>query len=178
MTSLNDTVGNGWVRQRCRVSCVTGVSNWYWLTVGHGLLSSKQVWVEGECFYFFCFFTFIHFPLSPSFSSPLLSFLFLISLSLGDDTKWPIRIDGTLNPSTMSNDTVMSSQWRTSAMELPALLKIHVHKWCQIMHSDGFLSRLLLAWRDIGICFSTCSFVRPSVRPSVLLFVRQHLRQL
>ena len=24
-------------------------SNWYWLTVGQGLLSLQQVWVEGEC---------------------------------------------------------------------------------------------------------------------------------
>ena len=37
----------------------------YWLSVGHGLLSLQQVRVEGECFYFFCFFTLIHFPLSP-----------------------------------------------------------------------------------------------------------------
>ena len=33
-----DTRG-GWVWRRCRVSYVTGVSNWYWLTVGQGLLS-------------------------------------------------------------------------------------------------------------------------------------------
>ena len=29
----------GWVVRRCRVSYVTGASNWYWLTVGQGLLS-------------------------------------------------------------------------------------------------------------------------------------------
>ena len=31
--------GGGWVVRRCRVSYVTGASNWYWLTVGQGLLS-------------------------------------------------------------------------------------------------------------------------------------------
>ena len=54
----------GWMRPRCRVSCVTGASNWYWLTVGQGLLFLHQVRVEGECFYFFCFFTFIPVSLS------------------------------------------------------------------------------------------------------------------
>ena len=56
----------GWFGEvRCRVSCITEVSNWYWLTVGQGLLSLQQVWVEGECFCFFCFFTFIQIPHSP-----------------------------------------------------------------------------------------------------------------
>ena len=42
--------------------------------------------VEGECFYFFCSFSFIHFLFSTvsSRSSPLLSHLSLFSLSLGD----------------------------------------------------------------------------------------------
>ena len=31
-------------------------SNWYWLTVGQGLLSLQQVMVEEECLYFFCSF--------------------------------------------------------------------------------------------------------------------------
>ena len=30
--------GYEWVRQRCRVSYITGASSWYWLTVGQGLL--------------------------------------------------------------------------------------------------------------------------------------------
>ena len=42
-----------------------GASNRYWLTFGQSLLSLQQVRVEGECFYFFCFFTVIHFPFSP-----------------------------------------------------------------------------------------------------------------
>ena len=38
---------------------------------------------RGGCFYFFCFFTFINFPLlCPSLSSPLLSLLSLFFLSL------------------------------------------------------------------------------------------------
>ena len=56
--------GGGWVRQRCSVSYVTGASNLDWLAAGQGLLSLQQVGVEGECYYFFCFLTFIHFPLS------------------------------------------------------------------------------------------------------------------
>ena len=57
--------GGCWVRQRCRVSCVTGASIWYWFTVGQGLLFLQQVRIDGECFYFFCSFTFIHFSFSP-----------------------------------------------------------------------------------------------------------------
>ena len=59
------------------VSCILhhrGV-HWYWLPVGQGLLSFKQAMVEGECFYFFCFFTFIPVPLS----SLSLSFICTIS---------------------------------------------------------------------------------------------------
>ena len=75
-----------WVRQRCRVSCVTGASNWYWFTVGQGLPSLQQVSVEGECFYFFCFFTYIHFPPSPlslSFISSTISSPFLWKTTQG-----------------------------------------------------------------------------------------------
>ena len=63
-------------------------------------------------YYFFCFFTFIHFPLSlppppppppyPSLSFPLLSLLSLFTLSLGDETKWPTRVDVSLNPNTIN----------------------------------------------------------------------------
>ena len=38
----------------------------------------------------------------PSLSSPLLSLLFLFSLSLWDDTKWLIRVDMLLNPNTVN----------------------------------------------------------------------------
>ena len=69
---LREVVG---LRQRCHVSYVTGASYWDWFTVGQGLLSLQQVRVKGECFYFFCFFTFIHFPISP------LSFIYLLLFS-------------------------------------------------------------------------------------------------
>ena len=38
----------------------------------------------------------------PSLSSPLLALLSLFSLSLGDDTKWPIRVDVSLKPNTIN----------------------------------------------------------------------------
>ena len=108
--------GDGWVRQRCCVSYVTGASNWDWLTVEQGLLSLQQVRVDGEWFYFFCFFIFIHFPLSPlslSFISSTISSICLLpvygrwhkmthkGLSLGDHTKWSTRVDVSLNPNTI-----------------------------------------------------------------------------
>ena len=67
------------MRQRCHLSYVTRASNWYRLTAGQGLLSLQQVWVEWECFHFFCVFTFIHFPLSPLSLSHLLIYLFCLS---------------------------------------------------------------------------------------------------
>ena len=72
------SLGGGWVRRRCSVAFVTGSPNWYWLTVGQGLLSLQQVRIEGEWCYFFCSFTFFHFhlfPLSLSFIFSTISFL-------------------------------------------------------------------------------------------------------
>ena len=66
------------------VSYITGASNWYWLAVGQGLLSLYWVRVEGECFYFFCFFTFIPVPLSSlslSFISSTLSSISFLPFS-------------------------------------------------------------------------------------------------
>ena len=63
--------------ERCRVSYVTGASNWYWLTVGQGLLSLQQVRVDGECFYFS---TFIPVPLSPLPHSVIPSTISSVSL--------------------------------------------------------------------------------------------------
>ena len=65
--NIDPVWGGGWVRQRCRVSYVTGASNWYWLTVGQGLLTLQQVRIEGNVFLF---------PVSS------LSFIFLSLLSL------------------------------------------------------------------------------------------------
>ena len=72
------------MRQRCHVSCITGASKWYWLTVRRGLLQLQQVRVEGEYFNFFCFFTFIHFPpssLSLSFITSTISSISLLPFS-------------------------------------------------------------------------------------------------
>ena len=90
----------GWVRQICHVSYITRASNWYWLTVGQGLLSLQHIRIEGGMFLFLlflCFHSFSFFP-CPSLSS-LLSF-FLLSL---DDTKWHTRVDVSLNPNTINN---------------------------------------------------------------------------
>ena len=66
---------DGWVRKRC-VSYVTGARP---ATVGQGRLPLRQLTVEEECFYFFCFFTSIHFAFSPLFH--LLYYLFYFSFS-------------------------------------------------------------------------------------------------
>ena len=55
----------------------------------------------------FLFLLFLHFHSCSSFfpaslSSPLLSLLSVFSLSLGDDTKWPSRVDVSLNPNTIN----------------------------------------------------------------------------
>ena len=57
---------------------------------------------RGECFSVSSLsFLFLFLP-CPSLSSPLLSLLSLFSLSLGDDTKWPSRVDVSLNPNTIN----------------------------------------------------------------------------
>ena len=52
---------------------------------------------RGEWFVSSLSFLFLFLP-CPSLSSPLVSLLSLSSLSLGDDTKWPTRVDVSLNP--------------------------------------------------------------------------------
>ena len=86
----------GCVEGVLRDSYVTGASNWYWLTVWQGkggmfFISS----VSSVSFLFFCL------PCS-SLSSPLLSLLSLFSLVMGDNTKWPRRVDVSLNPITIN----------------------------------------------------------------------------
>ena len=39
-----------WARSAARVCCITGASNWYWLTVGQGLLPLQQVGLERNVF--------------------------------------------------------------------------------------------------------------------------------
>ena len=102
------------VVRRCRVSYVTGASNWYWLTVGQGLLSFFFVAGKGR-WGIFLFLLFLHFHSCsflpcPSLSSLLLSLLSLFSLSLGDDTKWPTRVDVSLNPNTINQSVFLLLQ--------------------------------------------------------------------
>ena len=64
-----------------------------------GLLSLLLVRVEGECFYFFCFFTVIPIPLSSlflSFISSTISSISFLPFS-GRRQKWPTRADVSLN---------------------------------------------------------------------------------
>ena len=90
--------GGGWVRQRCRVSYITGAFTWHWLTVEQSLQSLQQVRVKGECFISSVSSpSFIFLSYRPSLSSPLFR-LPLFSHSLGDDTKWSTRADVSLNP--------------------------------------------------------------------------------
>ena len=58
----------------------------------------------GNVFYFFRFYTFIAVPLSSLSLSFISSTIFSISfsLSLGDDTKWPTRVDMSLDPNTIN----------------------------------------------------------------------------
>ena len=121
LNNFSSETGGGWVRQRCQLSYIIGVSNWDWLTVGQGLLFLQQVTVEGGgYFYFFCFFTSIHFPLSPlslSFISSTISSI--SSLSLGDGTKWPTRVGVSLNPNTIKKKNSSETTW-------PVFTKFHV----------------------------------------------------
>ena len=50
-------------------------------------------------------FLFLFLP-CPSLPSPLLSILSLFSLFLGDDTKWPTRVDVSLNPNSINNHKI------------------------------------------------------------------------
>ena len=60
-------------------------------------------------------FLFLFLP-CPSLWSPLLSLLSLFSLSLGDDTKWPTRVDMSLNPNTI-NQWWEASLWHHSEIQ-------------------------------------------------------------
>ena len=65
-------LGEAKVSYILRHGCPTDID----LTVGQGLLSLQQLRVEAECFYFFCYFTVIHFPFSPV---PLFHLLYYLS---------------------------------------------------------------------------------------------------
>ena len=69
-------IWGGWMRRRYSVAFVTVASNWYWLTIGQGLLSLQQVRVEGEWCCFFYSFTFTSFP--SFFPLPLFHLLYYL----------------------------------------------------------------------------------------------------
>ena len=103
----------------------------------------------GNVFYFFCFFTFIPVPFS-SLSIPFISTtisLYLFSLSLGDDTKLPTRVDVSLKPYTIKKIHIYF-------LEYNCLEQLHV--LASIMEMFGSISRLLYRLT----CFRICDFVR------------------
>ena len=71
-------------------------------------------------------FLFLFLP-CPSLSSLLLSLLSLISLFLGEDTKWPTRVDVSLNPNTINPaDSPLlpkcKAYWPTDTLLAPVLV--------------------------------------------------------
>ena len=69
---------------------------------------------RGGMFLFLHSFLILFLPF-PSFSSPPLTLLSLFSLSLGDDTKWPTRVDVSLNPNTINFST--EKNWYFSCLQ-------------------------------------------------------------
>ena len=93
---------------------------------------------RGVMFYFFCFFTFIPVPLSSlslSFISSAIYLLSLFSLSLGDDTKWPTRVDLSLNLNSINQKKKsLFASCLTFYMELQVYFFLHhvLHLWGDI----------------------------------------------
>ena len=115
--------GSGPVVQRWCVSYITGASNWYWLKLGRACYPCSRLGSRGNVFISSVSslsFLFLFLP-CPSLSFLLLSLLSLFSLSLGDDTKWPTRVDVSLK-STQSikqytlNYVLMLCKWTTKTL--------------------------------------------------------------
>ena len=98
---------------------------------------------RGGKFLFLCFFTFIHFCLS--LSSPLLSLLSLVSLSQGDNTKWPTRVDVSLNPNTINQKIEIK---RTQAYFVCSGPSPCPDKWGNIVQSLLMFYCVTLRWWD------------------------------
>ena len=98
---------------------------------------------------FFCFFTLVLvlFLPCPSLPSPLLSLLSLFSLSLGDDTKWPTRVDVLLNPNTTNQIT----RYRNWAIAVKPL-RCQTQQLSSALSSTGFFKSLLpTVWTQIRL---------------------------
>ena len=94
------------------------------------VFAQRVLWVYGGCY--------------PSLSSPLLS---LFSLSLGDDRKWPTRVDVSLNPNTIkpppplpppqkNPDSHLSEKWMgKNQLKIPSCLAVpSLSFWSGLFH--------------------------------------------
>ena len=70
----------------------------------------------------------------PAFSSPLLPvyLLSLFSLSLGDNTKWPTRVDMSLNPNTVNQSLWANSTWQIGDIFLIFPQKTGFYNSCKL----------------------------------------------
>ena len=90
--------------------------------------------ITGVMLLFLLFVLFLSFPSSfpiPLFSSPL-SLLCLFSLSLGHDTKWPTRVDVSLNPNTVNQYLPPSKVRQNVASTSMELMTLH-RRWCDVV---------------------------------------------
>ena len=89
------------------------------LQLGKTCYPCKQVRVEGECFISSVSSLSFLFPFlpCPSLPSPLLSILSLFSLFLGDDTKWPTRVDVSLNPNSINQVWIGAKKYSTDTIK-------------------------------------------------------------
>ena len=106
----------------------------------------------------FSFLLFLHFQSCPSFFPvPLFHRFSLFSLSLGDDTKWPTRVDVSLNPNTIN--------WSW----IDPLLKVHWHDSKQasictvdVGWSGGAKVSCILCHRGVQLILAY-SWARPAI---------------
>ena len=142
------------------------IKNWQWSGVARVSCILHHIWARpailivagkgrGGMFSFFCFFIFIPVPLSSlslkTLTSPLLSLLSLFSLSLGDDTKWPTRVDMPLNSNTI--EIHQQSQTRSPQYQCTYQVwwkSVDIYSSC---HPETFLwSFSLFRWFKKGSC--------------------------
>ena len=127
------SLGGGWVGQsgaKCHVSYVQLILAYSWARPAN-LVAGKGRWERFLFLLFLHFHSFSFLP-CPSLSSPL-SLLSLFSLSLGDNTKWPKKVDVSLNP----NSIKVIIYWSINLLGLIITLQ-YVYK--------------LLTWCVIGFC--------------------------
>ena len=101
-------------------------------------------------------FLFLFLP-CPSLSSPVLIFLSLFSLSLGDDKKWPTRVDVSLNRNTIYSGEVkkISPELSPNSHPLKVLCANQGHEWKKKKFSSSFLYQIL---KGFNLFFGTKLF--------------------